>query len=144
MHWAQEDTVRFARACVADLRVAYARYPGDPGIESLVTELNGVSPRFAQMWAEHEVQARRRVVKRIEHPLAGPLEFDCQLLHVPDTDQRLIIYCATPGSPTEAGFRRLAELVPDRAVDVVGDVALMPVAGGGGTGRLEHEDRPAR
>ena len=41
--------------------------------------------------------------------MAGPLEFECQVLYIPDTDQRLIIYCAEPGSPTEAAFRRLAE-----------------------------------
>jgi transcriptional regulator with XRE-family HTH domain len=42
--WSDADTRRFVRATVADLRVAYACYPGDPGIERLVTELLGVSP----------------------------------------------------------------------------------------------------
>jgi len=107
-HWTDEDTVRFAGGSVADLRAAYARYPGDPGIEALVTDLNGTSPRFAEMWARHDVQVRRHVRKRITHPVAGPLEFECQVLHVPDTDQRLVIYCADPGSATAAAFRRLA------------------------------------
>jgi transcriptional regulator with XRE-family HTH domain len=111
-HWSDADTVRFARASVADLRAAYARYPGDRGIEDLVTELIGLSPRFAEMWAAHEVQERRRMVKRVDHPLAGPLEFECQVLHVPDTDQRMIVYCAAPGSPTREAFRRLAERAP--------------------------------
>ncbi len=31
--------VRFTRSTVADLRASYARYPADPGIEGLVTEL---------------------------------------------------------------------------------------------------------
>jgi transcriptional regulator with XRE-family HTH domain len=106
-HWTDEDTVRFAGGSVADLRAAYARYPGDPGIEALVTELNGTSPRFAEMWARHDVEVRRQIRKRITHPVAGPLEFECQVLHVPDTDQRLVIYCADPGSATAAAFRRL-------------------------------------
>ena len=109
-HWSQEDTVRFARATVADLRAAYARYPGDRGIEELVTELLGVSRRFAEMWAAHEVEVRRRIVKQVKHPLAGPLEFECQVLHIPDTDQRVIVYCAAPDSPTQQAFRRLAGL----------------------------------
>jgi transcriptional regulator with XRE-family HTH domain len=109
-HWTDEDQVRFARACVADLRVAYAHYPGDRGIEDLVTELCGTSPRFDQMWAEHDVRVRRHIVKRFDHPVAGPLEFECQLLHVPDTDQRLILYCAVPGSPTAVAFQRLSTL----------------------------------
>lgn len=107
-HWNDADTLRFTRGSVADLRAAYARYPGDRGINGLVTELLGVSPRFAEMWAAHEVEVRRRIVKRVDHPLAGPLEFECQVLHVPDTDQRPIVYCAAPGSPTQEAFRRLA------------------------------------
>ena len=111
-HWSDEDTLRFARTSVADLRAAYARYPGNPRLDSLVTELLGVSRRFAEMWAAHEVEVRRRIVKRVDHPLAGPLEFECQVLHIPDTDQRLIAYCAAPGSPTQAAFQRLAEQTP--------------------------------
>jgi hypothetical protein len=30
------------------------------------------------------------------------------MLDVPDSDQRLIIYVAEPGTPTHAAFRRLA------------------------------------
>jgi MmyB-like transcription regulator ligand binding domain/Helix-turn-helix domain len=111
-HWSEADTIRFARGSVADLRAAYARYPGDRGIEQLVTELLGVSPRFARMWAEQEVEERRNIVKRFKHPMAGPLEFECQVLHVPDTDQRLVVYCAQPGSPTQEAFRRLATTEP--------------------------------
>ncbi len=108
LHWTDAETLAFTRACVADLRAAYARYPGDRSIGDLVTELLATSPRFAQMWAAHEVEVRRPVTKRVAHPLAGPLEFDCHVLHVPDTDQRLVVYSAAPGSPTWATFRRLA------------------------------------
>lgn len=111
-HWQEDDTIRFARGSVADLRAAYARYPGDRRIDSLVTELLGTSPRFARMWAEHEVEERRHIVKRFDHPIAGPLEFECHVLHVPDTDQRLVVYCAQPGSPTHDAFRRLATHEP--------------------------------
>ncbi len=111
--WIDPDVVRFTRTIVADLRTAYARYPADPGIQSLVTELLGTSPQFAEMWDAHEVESRRPIIKRVDHPLAGPLEFECQVLHIPDTGQRLIVYCAAPGSPTEAAFRRLAH--PDFA-----------------------------
>jgi transcriptional regulator with XRE-family HTH domain len=110
LHWTEESSVRFAEACVADLRAAQARYPADPGIRELVTELLGTSPRFAAMWAEHHVQVRRGITKRMEHPLVGHLELECQLLHLQDSDQRLVIYTAPPGSPTHAAFRRLREL----------------------------------
>lgn len=106
--WDAPDSLHFARTSVADLRAAYARYPGDPGIANLVTELLGTSPRFAALWAEHDVEVRRGIVKRVHDPRTGPLEFECQVLHVQDSDQRLIVYCAEPGSSTQETFRSLA------------------------------------
>ncbi|MGR6317574.1 helix-turn-helix transcriptional regulator [Micromonospora soli] len=108
-YWGDPEVVRFARTSVADLRAAYGRYPADPAIAALVTELLGVSPRFAELWAEHEVGERRPTVKRVAHPELGPLEFECRVLQVPETDQRLIVYVPEPGSPTQAAFRRVAE-----------------------------------
>jgi len=92
--------------------VPYARYPGDPGIDSLVTEMLALSPRFADMWAEHEVEVRGPMLKHVDHPLVGPLQFECQVLHIAETGQRLIAYCAAPGSATEAAFRELAARAP--------------------------------
>jgi MmyB-like transcription regulator ligand binding domain len=106
--WSDEAFVRFTRATVADLRASYARYPGDPGIDSLVTEMLALAPRFAQMWAEHDVEVRGPMLKHVSHPVVGPLEFECQVLHIAETGQRLIAYCAAPGSATEAAFRELA------------------------------------
>jgi transcriptional regulator with XRE-family HTH domain len=110
--WDDEHFVRFTRSIVADLRASYARYPGDAAIDQLVTEMLALSPRFADMWQEHEVEVRGPMLKRVLHPQAGPLEFECQVLHVADTGQRLIAYCASSGSATEAAFRQLAALLP--------------------------------
>jgi len=108
--WPDPAAERFARSTVAELRAAYARYPADQGIADLVTELLGLSPEFAAMWATQEVESRRPLVKRVDHPDVGPLEFECQILHIGDTGQRLIVYCAAPASATQAAFRRLTEL----------------------------------
>jgi hypothetical protein len=106
--WSDPETVRFTRSTVADLRAAYGRYPYDQGMRDLVTELLALSGEFAEMWAAHDVESRRPLIKRFDHRLAGPLEFECQILHVGETGQRLIVYCAAPGSVTQAAFRRLA------------------------------------
>jgi transcriptional regulator with XRE-family HTH domain len=110
--WTDQEAVRFTRSMIADLRASYARYPNDPGIQGLITELLGTSPQFAQMWREHDVATRKPIVKRVDHPLTGPLEFECRVLHIPESGQRLIVYCAAPGSPTQAAFRRLAAPAP--------------------------------
>lgn len=98
----------FARSTVADLRAAYGRYPDDSTLRALVDELLRGSPDFAAMWAEHEVEVRRHLVKKVFHPELGDLEMECQTLYVPDRDQRIIMYIAEPGSPTHATFERLA------------------------------------
>jgi hypothetical protein len=60
------------------------------------------------MWAEHEVEVRGPMLKHVDHPLlTGPLEFECQVLHLADSDQRMIVYVAEPGSATHHVFRRL-------------------------------------
>ncbi|MBM0274673.1 helix-turn-helix transcriptional regulator [Micromonospora tarensis] len=110
-YWTDAEALRFVRSTVADLRAAYGRYPADPAIRELVTELLGTSPQFAQLWAEHDVVERRPVVKRVPHPDLGPLEFECRVLLVPETGQRMIVYVPEPGSPTQAAFRRIAEQV---------------------------------
>ena len=106
--WDDEHFVRFTRATVADLRANYASYPGDPEIERLVTEMLALSPRFAEMWASQDVETRGPMLKHVVHPQAGPLEFECQLLHIAGTGQRLITYCAAPGSATAEAFTQLA------------------------------------
>jgi transcriptional regulator with XRE-family HTH domain len=108
--WDDPDSAAFARASVADLRAALARYPGDRGIQDLVAELLAASPQFAAMWDEHEVAVRRTVTKRIDHPVAGRIEASCQVLHIPDTDQRLVLYVVVPGTPFHAALQRLRDL----------------------------------
>jgi transcriptional regulator with XRE-family HTH domain len=110
--WRDRDFLCFTRSTVADLRANYARYPGDPEIDSLVTEMLALSPQFAEMWREHEVAVRGPMLKRINHPQAGPLEFECRVLHLTDTGQRMITYCAAPGSATARAFEELAALTP--------------------------------
>lgn len=107
--WSDPQAESFARAAVAGLRASYGRYPADAGLRDLITELLGLSPEFARMWESQDVASRGPLRKHVDHPLAGPLDFECQILHVGDTGQQLIVYCAEPGSPTQVGFGLLAE-----------------------------------
>jgi hypothetical protein len=97
----------FVRSGVADLRAAAAKYPDDASIADLVEELLRMSPEFGELWADHEVAVRRRMCKRFVHPDLGPIEIDCQVLLIPDRDQRLVMYATEPGSPSYDAMRRL-------------------------------------
>jgi MmyB-like transcription regulator ligand binding domain len=56
------------------------------------------SPRFAELWDDGRVAERRSSRKTVHHPQLGRLVLDCDALHLPDVDQRLIVYSAAPGS----------------------------------------------
>lgn len=109
-YWSDSDWVAFSRSVVADLREAYAVYPGNRDISALVTELLALSPQFASMWAAQDVSERHSPVKQVDHPLFGPLQFSCEVRHIADTDQRLTVYVAESGWATAEAFGRMAAL----------------------------------
>ncbi|MEU4342001.1 helix-turn-helix transcriptional regulator [Nocardia sp. NPDC023852] len=83
---------------VASLRSARARYPDDPGLLRLISELRSRSPRFEQLWNERRSGQWRSASKTVDHPEFGPLRLECDTLLVPDTDQAVVVYSAAPGS----------------------------------------------
>ncbi|MCK7625846.1 helix-turn-helix domain-containing protein [Streptomyces sp. RS10V-4] len=109
----RHDRAQLGRRCVADLR-STGRYPDDPGVRRLVDELVRDSGEFAALWERHEIGVNRAMTKRMLHPVAGPLELDCELLTVPDSDQRLMLYTAAPGTATSRALRGLRETAAER------------------------------
>jgi transcriptional regulator with XRE-family HTH domain len=94
-----EEAARTAAEGVASLRAVAAKYPDDPGLRRLVAELQAKSPAFARLWEQGRVGERRSDTKTVDHPELGPIMLDCDLLLLPDTDQRLVVYSAAPGTP---------------------------------------------
>lgn len=86
------------RAVVADLRRATGRYPDDPRLAVLVRDLLAASPRFAQLWQEGHVAGHAEDRKTIHHPAVGQITVDCDVLVDTDTDLKVVIYTAVPGS----------------------------------------------
>lgn len=106
-----EEKGRFARASVADLRVSAGRYPGDRELQALVAEMHALSPEFAELWAQHDVEIRREQRKQIIHPAVGVIDTICQVMLVPDRDDlRLVLYTTEPGSPSHRALRELRQL----------------------------------
>ncbi|MEV7530945.1 helix-turn-helix transcriptional regulator [Streptomyces hydrogenans] len=95
-----EEHAYYSRLHVADLRAAYGRRGGDPASTRLVQRLRAASEEFAGLWAEHEVAVRRHSRMRVQHPLIGPVDLDCQVLLAPEGEQRLIFLTPPPGTDT--------------------------------------------
>ncbi|MEV5609986.1 helix-turn-helix transcriptional regulator [Streptomyces sp. NPDC052225] len=86
-------------ALVSDLRTTAARYPDDPRLHALIAELCADSARFAGLWDSGAVGRHRAARKTIDHPQAGPLTLDCDILGVAGADLRVMVYTAEPGTP---------------------------------------------
>ncbi|MFD5629625.1 MULTISPECIES: helix-turn-helix transcriptional regulator [unclassified Streptomyces] len=93
-------------AVVSDLRRATGRFPHDARLAELIRELTEGSPAFARLWASGRVGAHREDRKTVEHPTAGPVEVDCDVLTDGDSDLKIVILSALPGSADEARLRR--------------------------------------
>jgi transcriptional regulator with XRE-family HTH domain len=93
------EAERLGAEGVADLRDTAARYPDDPGVARLLADLRAGSPEFVRLWDEGGTQRRRSSTKTVHHPELGPVTLDCDVLILPDTDQRLVVYSAAPGTP---------------------------------------------
>mgnify|MGYP004479381435 CR=1 FL=1 len=88
-------------AVVSDLRRATGRFPEDRRLATLIRELNAGNKRFAELWATGEVAAHREDHKTIDHPSVGPVMVDCDVLTDGDSELKIVIMTAVPGSEDE-------------------------------------------
>ncbi|MEU6069728.1 MULTISPECIES: helix-turn-helix transcriptional regulator [Streptomyces] len=108
------DAGEFARTSAQQLRAIAARYPDDPEVTKLVAELLAGSEEFTRLWVSHDVSAQHTLSKTFQHPLVGPVTVNCDVLDITDRDQRVVIYTATPGSPSEEALRLLSVIGTQR------------------------------
>lgn len=109
-----EEYARFAATMVADLRDAAARYTEDRDLRAMIAELRTRSTWFAELWDTYAVARQVSDRKTILSPTVGPVTVDCDVLTAPDTDLRIVVYTARPGSE-DAGkldLLRVAGLQP--------------------------------
>lgn len=101
----QEDST--AADCVGCLRAAQARYPADPELDRLITELRSGSPRFDELWQAGRSGQLRSATTTVVHAELGALTLDCDVVQVPETDQTMLIYSAAPGTPDATALQLL-------------------------------------
>ena len=85
---------------VADLRLTTTRYPNDPALRRLVSQLTAGSPRFVELWESGEPDPPPQLSRRktIDHPAVGQITLDCDALVVTADDLRLMVYTAEPNT----------------------------------------------
>ncbi|MFI0410449.1 helix-turn-helix transcriptional regulator [Actinomadura sp. 3N508] len=94
------DREQIIREGIADLRAACAAHPDDGALSDLVAALTSGSEEFVRLWARRDVRVNGRGHKRLQHPKAGPLTVEFEVLApLQDPHQRLVVYrAADPAS----------------------------------------------
>ena len=98
-----------AHDAVGILRAQAGRDPYDRRLSDLIGELSTRSDEFRVRWAAHDVKFHRTGAKKLHHPVVGELTLDYEAMELPgDNGQRILVYTAEPGSPSDDGLRLLA------------------------------------
>ena len=98
---AQEDWESIARYLVSTFRAQTARAGENDRAVELLAELSSKSAEFAAMWADNDVRSTGEGVKRIRHPLAGPIAFEFSSFAVDGRpDLKFVTY--NPAGPEDA------------------------------------------
>jgi len=103
-----DDHDLHGRTFTAQLRQAAARRGPRSTAADLALELRQKSPEFAAIWDEHQIGLNYSEPKRFTHPEVGRLDLHCQTLQDPDTDHTLLVFTATPGTPSYDTLQLLA------------------------------------
>jgi transcriptional regulator with XRE-family HTH domain len=113
------DTI--AHDAVSILRAEAGRDPYDRRLTELIGELSTRSEEFRVRWAAHNVKLHRSGIKRFHHPVVGDLTFNFEAFDLPaDPGQRMLVYTAEPGSPSQDALVLLASWssTPDATFEV--------------------------
>jgi len=98
---AQFDWESVARFVVGAFRIDAARAGAAAEVEPLVDELCRTSPEFAAMWRDNDVRTHGDGVKRLRHPVLGPIALEYSAFAVDGRpDLQMIVY--NPATPVDA------------------------------------------
>jgi transcriptional regulator with XRE-family HTH domain len=97
----EQDRDTTDAAVVSDLRRATGRFPHDQRLAELIRVLRAGNRRFAGLWAAGTVAAHREDHKAVEHPSVGSVAVDCDVLTDGDSELKIVIMTAAPGSADE-------------------------------------------
>lgn len=92
---------------VGDLRDVATRYPANRELREMINELRSRSKEFARLWESGAVGHHQTARKTLEHPQLGPIELDCDVLSAHDSDVRIVVFTADPGSKAADKLRLL-------------------------------------
>ena len=105
------DWESHARLVLAQFRISYSRFVGDPWFVELIHNLEVASPEFRLWWAEQNILGRTDGRKEINHPLVGQLRLNYVVFKVADSPNlEVVMYLPLPESDTALKLQQLSAM----------------------------------
>lgn len=105
----QYDWESVARFVVGAFRVDAARAGAAKDVEPLIDELCRASSEFKALWSDNDVRSHGDAIKRMRHPVLGPIEFEYSVFAVDGRpDLSMVVY----NPVAQADVERLRRLIP--------------------------------
>lgn len=102
------DWEAHARLVMAQFRVSYSRFVGDPWFTELINSLEIASPEFRLWWTSQNILGRTDGYKAIDHPLVGRLALNYVVFKVADNlSLEVVMYLPLPESDTALKLQQL-------------------------------------
>ncbi|GAA2233529.1 helix-turn-helix transcriptional regulator [Streptomyces amakusaensis] len=109
---AEAEWETHARTHVGYLRLVRGRHPDDRELAALVDRLRADSPEFADLWASGHVRDCTFGTRRLRHPAVGEIAVTYQVWLQPDSDSRLEVFTAAPGTASADALGLLDTITP--------------------------------
>ncbi|MEO1006557.1 MAG: helix-turn-helix transcriptional regulator [Cyanobacteria bacterium J06638_38] len=102
------DWETHARLILAQFRIKYSRFAGDPWFVELINNLKVASPEFRLWWTEHDVLGRTDGRKEINHSIVGRLVLNYVVFKVAGSPNlEFVMYLPLPESDTALKIQQL-------------------------------------
>ena len=118
--YAKADHEHLGHVFVAQQRHVFTQYGPDSMAGAITRGLLEVSDEFARLWASHEVGVMHTEEKHFVHPEVGELDLNCQTLLDVDQEQILLVFTASPGSPSAERLQLLSVIGTQKLTGALG------------------------
>lgn len=105
-----EDHDQHGRTFTAQLHHVVANHGTTSPAAHLARQLCDLSAEFADLWAQQQIGLSFSEPKRFTHPDLGRLDLHCQTLLDPASEHSLLVFTATPGTPSHDAMALLGVL----------------------------------
>ncbi|MEP7454188.1 helix-turn-helix transcriptional regulator [Phyllobacterium sp. SB3] len=108
---AQDDWQSVARYVVGAFRADATRARAGVEIQQLVDELSASSPEFKALWDDNEIAGFQDGIKRLHHPVLGPIELEFSTFAVEGRSDLIMMVYSPANAEVMEQFRSLISRV---------------------------------